>query len=163
MTFRPSGSYPDSRVHGANMGPIWGRQDPGGPHEPCYLGSHYLNQWFLIVNCNFREKLLWYSNQNTLISFMVMHLNISSVEDRPFCLGLNHSSLRSTHETYFRWLIAIPGAMFQDVKEIMNLNSISKLILAVPTLIILFYMRSYNLVWAHKMNQENWNKIHINK
>ena len=24
--------YPDSNVHGANMGPIWGRQDPGGPH-----------------------------------------------------------------------------------------------------------------------------------
>ena len=22
----------DSEVHGANMGPIWGRQDPGGPH-----------------------------------------------------------------------------------------------------------------------------------
>ena len=26
------GNYPDSKVHGANMGPIWGRQDPGGPH-----------------------------------------------------------------------------------------------------------------------------------
>ena len=25
-------SGPDSKVHGANMGPIWGRQDPGGPH-----------------------------------------------------------------------------------------------------------------------------------
>ena len=25
-------SYPDSKDHGANMGPIWGRQDPGGPH-----------------------------------------------------------------------------------------------------------------------------------
>ena len=24
--------YPDSKVHGANMGPNWGRQDPGGPH-----------------------------------------------------------------------------------------------------------------------------------
>ena len=24
--------YPDSKVHGANMGPIRGRQDPGGPH-----------------------------------------------------------------------------------------------------------------------------------
>ena len=24
--------YPDSKVHGTNMGPIWGRQDPGGPH-----------------------------------------------------------------------------------------------------------------------------------
>ena len=23
---------PDSKVHGANMGPIWGRQDPGGTH-----------------------------------------------------------------------------------------------------------------------------------
>ena len=23
---------PDSNVHGPNMGPIWGRQDPGGPH-----------------------------------------------------------------------------------------------------------------------------------
>ena len=25
-------AYPDRKVHGANMGPIWGRQDPGGPH-----------------------------------------------------------------------------------------------------------------------------------
>ena len=24
--------FPDSKVHGANMGPIRGRQDPGGPH-----------------------------------------------------------------------------------------------------------------------------------
>ena len=24
--------FPDSKVHGANMGPIWGPQDPGGPH-----------------------------------------------------------------------------------------------------------------------------------
>ena len=23
---------PDSKVHGANMGPIWGHQDPDGPH-----------------------------------------------------------------------------------------------------------------------------------
>ena len=25
-------NYPNSKVHGADMGPIWGRQDPGGPH-----------------------------------------------------------------------------------------------------------------------------------
>ena len=24
--------YSDSKLHGANMGPIWGQQDPGGPH-----------------------------------------------------------------------------------------------------------------------------------
>ena len=23
---------PNSKVYGANMGPTWGRQDPGGPH-----------------------------------------------------------------------------------------------------------------------------------
>ena len=26
------GHNPESKVHGANMGPIWGRQGPGGPH-----------------------------------------------------------------------------------------------------------------------------------
>ena len=29
---RPKGKCPDSKVHWADMGPIWGRQDPGGPH-----------------------------------------------------------------------------------------------------------------------------------
>ena len=27
-----SAQLPDSKVHGANMGSIWGQQDPGGPH-----------------------------------------------------------------------------------------------------------------------------------
>ena len=42
-----SDNNPDSKVRGANMGPIWGRQDPGGLHVgPMfpYLGSHYLGQ-----------------------------------------------------------------------------------------------------------------------
>ena len=37
--------YPDSKVHGTNMGPIWGRQDPGGPMNFAiwiYI-SHYRN------------------------------------------------------------------------------------------------------------------------
>ena len=32
MIVKSIGYVPDSDVHGANMGPIWGRQDPGGPH-----------------------------------------------------------------------------------------------------------------------------------
>ena len=32
LAVKYSYKIPDSRVHGANMGPIWGRQDPGGPH-----------------------------------------------------------------------------------------------------------------------------------
>ena len=34
-------AHPDSKVHGANMGPIWGRQDPGGPH----VGTMTLAIW----------------------------------------------------------------------------------------------------------------------
>ena len=40
---------PDSKVHGANMGPIWGRQDPGGPH----VGPINLDIWDVIC---FGEK-----------------------------------------------------------------------------------------------------------
>ena len=28
----PTSVIPDGKVHGSIMGPIWGRQDPGGPH-----------------------------------------------------------------------------------------------------------------------------------
>ena len=31
MMYMHHGNFPDSKVHGAKMGPIWGRQDPGGP------------------------------------------------------------------------------------------------------------------------------------
>ena len=35
ITFKPRDAYechPDNKVLGANMGPIWDWQDPGGPH-----------------------------------------------------------------------------------------------------------------------------------
>ena len=48
---------PDSKVHGANMGPVWGRQDPGGSHvgpmnfaiwnagtERCYIRNALLHR-----------------------------------------------------------------------------------------------------------------------
>ena len=41
--------YPDSKVHGANMGPIWGRQYPSGP----YVGPMNLAIWVYIF-------LLWH-------------------------------------------------------------------------------------------------------
>ena len=40
------GNSPDSKVHGANMGPIWGRQDPGGPH----VGPMDFAIWEIIGN-----------------------------------------------------------------------------------------------------------------
>ena len=38
---------PDSKVHGANMGPIWGWQDPGGPH----VGPMNFAIWDSIAPC----------------------------------------------------------------------------------------------------------------
>ena len=40
----PSIPIPDSKVHGAIMGPIWSRQDPGGPH----VGRMNLTLWDVI-------------------------------------------------------------------------------------------------------------------
>ena len=38
---------PDSKVHGANKGPIWGRQDPGGYH----VGPMNFAIWVMLRNC----------------------------------------------------------------------------------------------------------------
>ena len=37
---------PASKVHGANMGPTWGPQDPGGPHA----GHMYLAIWDVLYS-----------------------------------------------------------------------------------------------------------------
>ena len=41
---------PDSKVHGANMGPIWGRYDPGGLHELCYRGRQEDGGHFVLAS-----------------------------------------------------------------------------------------------------------------
>ena len=41
--------HPDNKVHGANMGPIWGRQDPGGPH----VGPMNFAIWAWKQKCHF--------------------------------------------------------------------------------------------------------------
>ena len=41
---------PDSKVHGSNMGPIWGRQDPVGPH----IGPMNLAIWEFVMT-DFQE------------------------------------------------------------------------------------------------------------
>ena len=55
---------PDSKVHGDNMGPIWGRQDPGGPN----VGP---------MNFAVRDVFLWY-NSAGLIEHLRVHFQIIS-------------------------------------------------------------------------------------
>ena len=47
--------YPDSKVHGTNKGPIWGRQDPGGPH----VGPMNFTIWVYI---QIQVLLLYHTN-----------------------------------------------------------------------------------------------------
>ena len=58
---------PDSKVHGANMGPIWGRQDPDGPH----VGPMNFAIWELIE----AEKMAAISKTtvSNAFSWMKMH------------------------------------------------------------------------------------------
>ena len=45
IAFDYCGHIPDSKVHEANMGPIWRRQDPGGPH----VGPMNLAIWVIFT------------------------------------------------------------------------------------------------------------------
>ena len=45
---------PDSKVHGTNKGPIWGRQDPGGPH----VGSINFAIWISISTPSDDDRLI---------------------------------------------------------------------------------------------------------
>ena len=38
--------HPDSKDHGANMGPTWVLSAPGGPHVPCYQGRLQCSAWY---------------------------------------------------------------------------------------------------------------------
>ena len=42
---------PDSKVHGANMGPIWDQQEPGGPHVgPMSFATIWLQRHLSHIN-----------------------------------------------------------------------------------------------------------------
>ena len=58
-------SHPDSKVRGANKGPIWGRQDPGGPHvgPMNFVICQYRLWWGAADQCTLSHRtntILWY-------------------------------------------------------------------------------------------------------
>ena len=73
MMARPK-EVPDNKVHGANMGPIWGRQDPGGP---------MLAPWTLLSGvpliAHFKQHIY-----QRLIKTLIQHLFYKSVAIYPF-------------------------------------------------------------------------------
>ena len=67
ITTKPNETWtiPDSKVHGANMGPIWGRQDPGGPHVgPMNFAIRDVhNSWQCLWSIMLRCNVIWTPSQ----------------------------------------------------------------------------------------------------
>ena len=64
---------PDSKVHGANMGPIWGREDPGGPH----VGPMNLAIWDTFKDI-FLKQIWWTWTKKSLQSLWFIYVIIRS-------------------------------------------------------------------------------------
>ena len=85
---------PDNKVHGTNMGPIWGRQDPGGPMlVPWTLlsGVHYIKIIYHHVPCAYKGVI-----NSTLIMYCTIkwHHNMT--------VFLQESQQQESHGTRYR-------------------------------------------------------------
>ena len=59
----PNYAYPDSKVHGTNMGPIWGRQDPGGSHVgptkfAIWVANFVMKKPYMVKSVLIHQKLV---------------------------------------------------------------------------------------------------------
>ena len=55
-TLRNNHGCPDSKVHGTNIGPIWGHQDPGGPH----VGPMNLAIWVVLKGRQHKQTTVYF-------------------------------------------------------------------------------------------------------
>ena len=74
--------YPDSKVHGANMGPIWGRQDPGGPHVGPMNFAIWDSTW-----------KTWRLSLELLLIKLILHLKIIHDGSRWWVIRSNQETL----------------------------------------------------------------------
>ena len=66
--------FSDSKVHGANIRPTWGRQDPGGPH----VGPMNLAIWELTDICNFLKMTCNSKCSGTRYTYGAIHYMIDN-------------------------------------------------------------------------------------
>ena len=67
--------FPDGKVQGANMGPIWGLQDPDGPHAGPMNFAIWKKQypWFSTIR---QQAITWNTLIKTSLSMHIIHSNI---------------------------------------------------------------------------------------
>ena len=90
---------PDGNVLGANMGPIWGRQDPGGPH----VGPMNLAIWdkmIALVTNTYRVPIYkWILISKISISFVALMASKKYFKNDilPFILKYHQHDFKSGH------------------------------------------------------------------
>ena len=93
-------SYPDSKVHGANMGPILGltgpRWAPCWPHELCYLGSCKAMREINYQN-NFLVNTFPFCHQSMCTCRELTSTQLSYMTHRPHKWSSKRQSLVFTH------------------------------------------------------------------
>ena len=99
-------SIPDSKVRGANMAPIWGRQDPGGPH----VGPMNFALWDVFQNI-FVDISLWPFGIS--IFFVIDPRSAAHYRNVPDCLRFGNRMIVLSH-FYLKldtriWIINING------------------------------------------------------
>ena len=129
---------PNSKVHGANMGPIWGRQDPGGPHVGPMNPAFWVFGQSLKGNNEKSVTLNWYvlalHNSGILSAsisdhYGVFHINVSGH------IWINHHIVRSCT---WKWTCAIDT---QSIEEIQATKSM--------------LTRWYYAIWWDRLRQIN--------
>ena len=104
-------AVPDSKVHEANMGPIWGRQDPDGPH----VGPMNLDIWGHV------SKLAYWLTNIEATKEMITRPHDLTLDDvingkyflhyRPFVKGVQMSPADSLSQRPVLWSFDISSLL----------------------------------------------------
>ena len=85
-------TYPDSKVHWDNMRPIWGRQDPGGPHVgPMSLAILYISITVGLCVVKWISYLCWIHMMYFLLVFIAYKPLSSNIRYHMYitCMSIN--------------------------------------------------------------------------
>ena len=125
----------DSKVHGANIGPIWGWQDPGGPHIgpmnfviwDVYWGYFgYTSLQWRHNECNDvsnHHSMIVYSNVYSTIVYSTVYLDVHQRKHQSsallaFVRGIHRWHVNSPYKRSVKWKMF----SFDDVIILMMLS-----------------------------------------
>ena len=109
-----SWNIPDSKVLGSNMGPIWGRQDPGGPH----VGPiNFAIQDAIVIKIP--KSTSNYFNQDAFLGISLLQKSYFET-----CMLIWYLSVKLTHNPlYVKWSDWLTNQYSSDQRTVsLNIN-----------------------------------------